>query len=75
MATLCTDVHRRLDLFLLFDSVSGCASTQTEASPQCADYSTDIQTLHAQIAQMQTEMETMKKQMSQIVAFIKKKLD
>ena len=38
------------------------------------DYSTDIQTLHAQIAQMQTEMETIKKQMSQLVAFIKKKL-
>ncbi|TRT82383.1 MAG: response regulator [Microcystis aeruginosa Ma_AC_P_19900807_S299] len=38
------------------------------------DYSTDIQTLRSQIAQMQTEMETMKKQMSQLVAFIKKKL-
>ena len=38
------------------------------------DYSTDIQTLQSQIAQMQTEMETMKKQMSQLVAFIKKKL-
>ena len=38
------------------------------------DYSTDIQNLHGQIAQMQTEMENMKKQMSQLVAFIKKKL-
>ncbi len=38
------------------------------------DYSTDIQTLHAQIAQMQTEMASIKKQMSQLVAFIKKKL-
>jgi DNA-binding NtrC family response regulator len=38
------------------------------------DYSTDIQNLHGQIAQMQTEMETIKKQMSQLVAFIKKKL-
>lgn len=38
------------------------------------DYTTDIQTLSAQIAQMQTEMESMKKQMSQLVAFIKKKL-
>ncbi|CCI03844.1 MAG: response regulator [Microcystis sp.] len=38
------------------------------------DYGTDIQTLQSQIAQMQTEMETMKKQMSQLVAFIKKKL-
>jgi FixJ family two-component response regulator len=38
------------------------------------DYTTDIQALHAQIAQMQAEMESMKKQMSQLVAFIKKKL-
>jgi CheY-like chemotaxis protein len=38
------------------------------------DYTTDIQALHAQIAQMQAEMENMKKQMSQLVAFIKKKL-
>jgi DNA-binding response OmpR family regulator len=38
------------------------------------DYSTDIQTLQSQIAQMQTEMESIKKQMSQLVAFIKKKL-
>jgi len=38
------------------------------------DYTTDIKTLSAQIAQMQTEMESMKKQMSQLVVFIKKKL-
>jgi len=38
------------------------------------DYTTDIQTLHAQISQMQTEMASMKRQMAQLVAFIKKKL-
>jgi DNA-binding response OmpR family regulator len=38
------------------------------------DSTTDIQALQIQIAQMQAEMENMKKQMSQLVAFIKKKL-
>jgi CheY-like chemotaxis protein len=38
------------------------------------DYSTDIQALQSQIVQMRSEMEAMKKQMSQLVAFIKKKL-
>jgi DNA-binding response OmpR family regulator len=38
------------------------------------DYTADIQALQIQIAQMQAEMENMKKQMSQLVAFIKKKL-
>jgi DNA-binding response OmpR family regulator len=38
------------------------------------DYAKDIQALQAQIAQMRSEMEMMKKQMSQLVSFIKKKL-
>jgi CheY-like chemotaxis protein len=36
--------------------------------------SDDIQALQAQITQMRSEMDLMKKQMSQLVAFIKKKL-
>lgn len=38
------------------------------------DYSQDIQALQAQIAQMRAEMDMMKKQVSQLVSFIKKRL-
>jgi DNA-binding response OmpR family regulator len=56
---------------------SGTTQTVSTASmgQPSGDYAEDIQALQAQIAQMRSEMETMKKQMSQLVSFIKKKLN